>query len=80
MNAYAIPLFLFLRKPEAEEDQQIAEKDESDLHFPGIRCPLCKWRPSRSSRWMCWDSVYPENFRDGCGTVWNTFETRGLCP
>lgn len=36
---------------------------------PRIRCPLCRWQPDRSSRWAC-----------DCGTVWNTFQTRGLCP
>ena len=34
-----------------------------------IRCPRCAWRPLRSSRWQC-----------DCGHVWNTFETRGVCP
>lgn len=46
----------------------------------GIRCPICKWRPQRSSVWTCWDCDYPEYFYDGCGTEWNTFETRGVCP
>ena len=36
-----------------------------------IRCPQCKWEPSRGDRWHC-DAV--------CGHIWNTFETRGLCP
>jgi hypothetical protein len=35
----------------------------------GIRCPRCRWEPDRASRWSC-----------DCGMVWNTFETRGLCP
>jgi hypothetical protein len=48
--------------------------------FGGIRCPLCSWRPSHSSRWRC-DCVHtPEPFFAGCGTVWNTFSTRGCCP
>jgi hypothetical protein len=38
---------------------------------PEIYCPKCEWRPSPQSRWHC----YP-----GCGTVWNTFWTGGLCP
>ena len=37
---------------------------------PRIRCPLCRWRPLRSSRWWC----------DRCGTSWNTFDTGGVCP
>jgi hypothetical protein len=35
----------------------------------GIRCPACKWRPSRSDMWAC-----------DCGEIWNTFATRGECP
>jgi hypothetical protein len=39
---------------------------------PRIRCPRCRWRPRRGDRWLCtWH---------GCGTSWNTFETRGRCP
>jgi hypothetical protein len=48
--------------------------------FSHIRCPLCTWRPNRSSRWYCGDCDYPEYFFDGCGTAWNTFTTRGRCP
>jgi hypothetical protein len=36
-----------------------------------IYCPKCGWRPGPEDRWMC----TPQ-----CGTVWNTFWTRGLCP
>lgn len=34
-----------------------------------IRCPKCKWQPSKHDRWSC-----------ACGHSWNTFDTRGLCP
>ena len=37
-----------------------------------IRCPKCGWEPSRDDRWSCGP--------DGCGHVWNTFDTRGRCP
>ncbi len=48
---------------------------------PGrIRCPLCRWQPGADARWMCSPVGYPEFFDSGCGTVWNTFMTRGLCP
>jgi hypothetical protein len=54
-----------------------AKDEEGTL---SIRCPLCGWRPSASSRWSC-DSVDgPEPPFDSCGTVWNTFSTRGTCP
>jgi hypothetical protein len=46
----------------------------------GIRCPLCEWQPGKSSRWFCLECQQPEGFSGGCGTAWNTFETRGLCP
>ncbi len=45
-----------------------------------IRCPLCDWSPRRSDRWYCSDCRSPEIFYGGCGTLWNTFETHGLCP
>jgi hypothetical protein len=45
-----------------------------------IRCPRCEWRPSRSSLWYCLECRIPEGFSGGCGTAWNTFDTRGVCP
>jgi hypothetical protein len=42
---------------------------EDDRDFSGIRCPACKWRPTRNDTWMC-----------ECGEIWNTFATRGECP
>jgi hypothetical protein len=36
-----------------------------------IFCPKCQWRPTAEDRWFCVPS---------CGTVWNTFWTRGVCP
>jgi hypothetical protein len=41
---------------------------------PEIYCPLCRWRPGPDSRWSCTPAI------GGCGTSWNTFETRGVCP
>ena len=34
-----------------------------------IRCPRCSWEPGPHDRWMCL-----------CLHVWNTFDTRGVCP
>jgi hypothetical protein len=45
-----------------------------------IRCPLCSWQPDKSSRWCCDCVGTPEPWFESCGTVWNTFETRGRCP
>jgi len=41
---------------------------------PQIHCPLCAWRPTGSSRWLCAPRM------GGCGTTWNTFWTGGICP
>jgi hypothetical protein len=53
---------------------------DEDKPFQGIRCPLCRWRPSPSSRWSCLRFETPEPFFEACGTSWNTFATRGRCP
>lgn len=45
-----------------------------------IRCPTCGWQPQASSRWYCAAVDAPEHFSPGCGTSWQTFETRGRCP
>jgi hypothetical protein len=45
-----------------------------------IRCPLCEWQPTAQSQWACVGDGTPEPFFGGCGTIWNTFETRGRCP
>jgi len=45
-----------------------------------IRCPRCGWHPSPSSRWSCVCDGTPEPPFMACGTVWNTFSTRGRCP
>jgi len=50
------------------------------VEVPGIRCPLCMWRPKKTDVWMCCDCDHPEYFYGGCGTAWNTFETEGVCP
>lgn len=46
----------------------------------GIRCPVCAWQPSPASRWTCADCPQPEAFVGGCGQLWNTFDTGGVCP
>ena len=55
-------------------------EDADENVFRGIRCPLCAWQPTPSSRWCCDASDAPEPFFQGCLTYWNTFTTRGLCP
>jgi hypothetical protein len=56
------------------------ERPDEDERFSAIRCPRCDWRPDASSRWQCAGSGTPEAPFHGCGTVWNTFLTRGVCP
>jgi|SRR5262245_1741391 len=77
----AVPaLSLLKRDPAWVED--LANRfalDEEDA-FNRIRCPLCEWQPSPSCRWCCQHVDTPEPFFEGCGTVWNTFLTRGRCP
>jgi hypothetical protein len=65
--------------PEKTVDSAVNLEEET-ADFAGIRCPLCQWQPQSSSRWYCADCGHPEYFSGGCGTVWNTFTTRGLCP
>jgi DNA-directed RNA polymerase subunit RPC12/RpoP len=42
---------------------------DDKLRDKGIRCPVCRWRPRARDRWQC-----------TCLHVWNTFDTRGVCP
>jgi hypothetical protein len=53
---------------------------EDTADFSRIRCPQCRWQPKPHHRWFCTDMGHPEYFFAGCGTSWNTFTTRGLCP
>src|SRR4051794_30533938 len=59
-------------------DEKIAFDEDEPLE--GIRCPLCRWHPSPSSRWSCLSLDGPEPPFPACGAVWNTFSTRGRCP
>ena len=56
------------------------EKDaETPSGVSRIRCPYCHWQPANDSRWCCYPmGGPPEFFNGGCGTWWNTFDTRGL--
>ena len=56
---------MIVRFKETERSQGGAVDDK----LPGIRCPRCRWRPRKSDRWQC-----------KCHHVWNTFDTRGVCP
>jgi hypothetical protein len=56
-----------------------AQDEDTSKGFSRIRCPLCGWSPSAASLWACESHGTPEPFF-GCGTMWNTFATRGKCP
>jgi hypothetical protein len=65
---FLLPLgFVFSRKPRI-----IHETDWLRNRRERIRCPICAWIPTKADAWCC----APQ----GCGHVWNTFETRALCP
>ena len=64
-------LFLLKREP-ARTPVTIPDLDnQKDPGGAGhrIRCPRCSWEPRPEDRWCC-----------SCLHVWNTFETRGVCP
>ena len=74
------PIWLLKRDPASGLDIVTSFELDEDEAYSRIRCPLCEWRPESSSRWCCTRVDTPERFSGGCGTVWNTFSTRGLCP
>jgi hypothetical protein len=75
-------IWMLFRKSADDKQGHVEKLEGSDAakSTRSIRCPLCKWSPDRSSRWTCWDCGHPEYFYNGCGTEWNTFDTRGVCP
>lgn len=80
--ALALVFSLFQKRLETEDEvEEVAAFDEEEgPEFERIRCPACRWRPRASDLWECGDCGHPEYFFGGCGTAWNTFDTRGLCP
>jgi hypothetical protein len=73
-------MWLLKRESTPDVDTTIdLDLDENESQVR-IRRPLCEWQPRISSRWRCLRTPSPEGFFGGCGTVWNTFSTRGRCP
>jgi hypothetical protein len=73
--------WFFKQTPPPGVTPTIKIKGENREGSAKIRCPKCQWRPSPSSRWSCLGSEgSPEPPFPGCGSAWNTFETRGRCP
>jgi hypothetical protein len=76
-----VPQYLFLKDDRAAKKLIVTvTKKGADEEFNRIRCPLCAWQPTPSSRWCCEVGGTPEPFFEGCGMIWNTFSTRGRCP
>lgn len=66
------------RSPDFVPADVISDDHDEETH--GIRCPHCRWQPASSDRWCCIGMGTPEPPFPGCGTSWNTFDTRGKCP
>ena len=71
---------LLKESPELQLPVETIDRKEIRRDFGRIRCPLCQWQPTSDSRWSCVSFGTPEPPFDACGTVWNTFATRGKCP
>lgn len=77
-----VAVFSLFQKGKLPDDviERATRLNEEESRYRRIRCPVCQWQPTASSRWMCSNCGYPEFFYHACGTVWNTFDTRGRCP
>jgi hypothetical protein len=81
LYVFAIIFSLFQRSREPEETlDEASQLNDEEPGLKSIRCPQCRWQPNASSRWVCAECGPPEYFYNACGTCWNTFTTRGLCP
>ena len=58
----------------------VKPEDDQEEGTGRIRCPLCEWQPTPATLWACESYGTPEPYFGGCGTLWNTFATRGKCP
>ena len=77
----AIELPMLMKGPSTTRQSDTDERLDTVTPAGGrIRCPLCDWQPPPTSRWCCICRGTPEPFFEGCGTVWNTFDTGGRCP
>jgi len=63
------PLQLLKHTPDPVVIPDVGERDDRLDAGSRIRCPRCSWEPQPTDRWCC-----------SCLHVWNTFETRGICP
>jgi hypothetical protein len=73
-------LWLLKREPHIAPTVEDDDDAGDDSAFERIRCPHCAWQPSPSSTWACDGRDGEAPGFSGCGTIWNTFTTRGRCP
>ncbi|MCW5962172.1 MAG: hypothetical protein KIS76_18575 [Pyrinomonadaceae bacterium] len=76
LETFRAPI-LFQKSANSEKD---LKQEPEKTGLGRIRCPKCAWNPKKESRWYCMPAGPPEFFLNGCGAVWNTFETGGRCP
>ena len=62
-------LLLLKGEPDRVRPPHTLERPGSRPGGTRIRCPRCGYEPRPHDRWTC-----------DCLHVWNTFETRGICP
>ena len=72
--------WMLKKSPVHGEITDIDHRLDDEEAFEDIRCPLCGWQPMPSSMWCCYTDGTPEALFEWCGTIWNTFSTRGRCP
>jgi hypothetical protein len=60
---------MLLHKGSDDDAPARADERAADEGGASIRCPRCGWVPRREDLWSC-----------RCGHIWNTFDTRGVCP
>ena len=65
----SLHLHLLKGHPTPVHVPDLEERKERDRGDAGVRCPQCGWEPSADDRWAC-----------SCLHLWNTFQTRGVCP
>ena len=82
MRAEAPPSLFRARAPRLLDrgDFELDRKLDLKPRRAKIRCPHCQWQPGRRASWTCSPAGAPEYFKGGCGTSWNTFDTKGICP
>ena len=76
----AVRTLLLKESPELHVPVDTIDRKSIRRDFSRIRCPHCEWKPKSDSRWSCVSFGTPEPPFESCGTVWNTFSTRGKCP